>query len=77
MSPAILGALKSKTVWLGVIGALGSLTAVLQQSEVQAFASEYLSARGLAAFNLLVFVGVTVARFYTSQSLVDKGTPNA
>lgn len=77
MSPAILGALKSKTVWLGVIGALGSLTAVLQQSEVQAFASEYLSARGLAAFNLLVFVGVTVARFYSNQSLVDKGTPSA
>ena len=71
MNPALIGALQSKTVWLGaIIAVIGFL-----QMNTDAF-EPLLSAASLEAVlrgaNVLVGAAVIFVRFLTDTSLADK-----
>lgn len=60
----LLGALKSKTIWINVLGLAGI---VLASDQIKIFVSPEHAMAALAAVNI-------VLRFFTSTSLTEKAT---
>jgi hypothetical protein len=69
MNPTVKGSVKSKLMWLGLITTI--LGAVQANPDVLA---PFLEAKYVGLFNMLVGVGIMVARFFTTQSIADKGS---
>lgn len=64
----VIGASRSKTIWLGfAITLFGYL-----QANVHTFAP-WIDQKYVGLLNMLLGMGVIVVRFYTDQSLADKG----
>jgi hypothetical protein len=69
MNPTVKGSVKSKLMWLGLITTI--LGALQANPDVLA---PFLEAKYVGLFNMLVGVGIMVARFFTTQSIADKGS---
>jgi hypothetical protein len=71
MTPIVKGSLKSKTNWLGLsVVVLG----YMQLPEAKQAIEQYLPANFVALANMSVGLGVIVTRFFTAQSLTEKGS---
>ena len=72
MRSLIRGSVKSKTNWLGLaVVVLG----YLQMPDSQQTLGQYLPAQFMPLANMAVGLAVIVTRFFTKQSLADKGAP--
>lgn len=70
MNATTRGAIRSKLMWLGLITTvLGAL-----QANAQAIAP-FIPEKYFGLANMLVGVAIMVARFLTTETLADKGTP--
>lgn len=70
MNPTLKGSLKSKLMWLGLtIGVCGYVQANLQ-TLAPFIPQKYFGLVGMALGGL-----VMLARYFTTESLEDKGTP--
>jgi hypothetical protein len=69
MNPVVKGARKSKTVWLGfIIMLFGYMQANLHTL------APWVDQKYIGLSNMLLGLAVMIVRFYTDQSLADKGS---
>jgi hypothetical protein len=70
MTPAVKGALKSKTNWLAL-----ALIVLGYFETKQALLLQYVPPHWQGLATMALGATLTVVRFFTSQSLTDKGLP--
>jgi hypothetical protein len=70
MNPTVKGSLKSKLMWLGAaVSVMGYIQANIQ------LISNFIPQEYIGAANMALGLAIMIARYFTTESLEDKGTP--